>query len=77
VKKHGDELAELRAEMGSMEQRISKQISTEIAHFVGVIEERFVQLFGLPDEMYRGAVSELRTDRDSHRFDIPIHVPRE
>jgi hypothetical protein len=43
---------------------------------LGVIEERFSELFGLLDEKYGGAVDGLRSDLDAHRFDGSIHAPR-
>lgn len=68
--------AELRTEIGNLEQRLSQKISTEVAHALGVIEERFAELFGLLDEKHSGAVSELRADLDAHRHDRSIHVSR-
>jgi hypothetical protein len=71
------EVKTLRTDLESMEHRLSQKISTEIAHALGVIEERFVNLFGLLDDKYGGATSELRRDLDEHRFDRSIHLPRE
>jgi outer membrane murein-binding lipoprotein Lpp len=71
------EIHQLRLDFEAAEQRLTRAISVEIAHAPGVIEERFAQYFGLLDEKYGGAVGELRSDLDAHRFDRSIHVPRE
>ena len=70
------EVAELRSELRATEQRLVTAINTEMTRGLGVIEERFTELFGLLDDKYRSETTALRRDLDGHVNDTTVHVQR-
>lgn len=66
--------AKIDSKIDGVKADLIRGMNSQITHALGVIEERFNELFGLLDDKFSAKANELRADLDEHRFDTAIHL---